>query len=237
MKFAVDFHIHSCLSPCGDNDMTPNNIVNMALLKGLDVISVTDHNTALNLPAVQEAAVKNGIAFLPGIEVQTKEEVHMLCYFKSVENAVEFGNSIYGLLPDIENNPRLFGDQIIMDSCDNVTGYLNKLLLSSADITIDALLKKTQIMEGVCIPAHIDRPSFSIITNLGFIPDDLHIRTVEMSSAVSDEETLYNTPYIKSMRILHSSDAHYLWDISERIHIIDLQYLTMTSILNYIKGQ
>lgn len=236
MPLYYDLHIHSALSPCGDDDMTPNNIINMAVLKGLDIIAVTDHNSTFNLPALYEVAKSNGIFLLPGIEVQTKEEVHVLCYFKKIENAMEFGEAIYRLLPDTPNNPNLFGHQYIMDSNDSITGCADKLLLSSADISINQLSELSSSYEGCAIPAHIDRTSYSIISNLGFIPDMLNISTVEISRSCSMESALSMFPYIKKMNILRSSDAHYLWDISERENCLPIDEVSISKIFSFFCG-
>lgn len=237
MEYAVDLHIHSCISPCGDMDMTPNNIVNMAILKGLDIISITDHNTTQNLPAINKVALDNGIMLLPGIEVQTKEEVHMLCYFRSIDSALEFGNLIYSKLPDIKNNNEIFGEQVIMDCKDNIIGEVHKLLLSSSDISISNVIDLSNSFGGVSIPAHIDRSSYSIISNLGFIPPDLDIRTAEISKNMDFDTFKKAFPYTKNLRLIKSSDAHYLWDIFERESFIQVDELTMTNVLNYIKGK
>lgn len=236
MKFAYDLHMHSALSPCADNDMTPNNIVNMALLKGLDIISVTDHNSSSNLPALSKAAVLKGIMFLPGIEVQTKEEIHMLCYFKNTDDAVKFGDIVYSRLPDIRVNEDVFGEQLLFDSNDNITGKKHKLLLSSCDISINQLMDMSWKYGGLCIPAHIDRPSFSILSNLGFIPDNLDIRAVEISREKTASDTSLPYPSIRNMRLIKSSDAHHLWDISERVNFMELEELTKTNLLKYLKG-
>lgn len=235
MELAVDLHIHSSLSPCADNDMTPNNIINMAILKGLDIISITDHNNAKNLPASHKVALEKGIMLLPGIEVQTREEVHILCYFKKIVSAVEFGNIIYNKLPNIKNNEEVFGKQIILDSNDVEIGRLDKLLLSSADISISELLRLTLEYDGICIPAHVDRTSFSIISNLGFIPDDLNIKTMEISKNETESSFISKFPLLKNYRVIKSSDAHYLSDISERDNLITVQDFTLTNILNYLK--
>jgi len=236
MDFAIDLHIHSVLSPCGDIDMTPCNIINMALIKGLDIISVTDHNNASNLPSLSKVAVENGILLLPGIEVQTKEEIHMLCYFKTVDETVEFGNIIYNKLPNIKNNEDVFGSQIVMDSMDNEISKLEKLLLSSADISVKQLVDMVNSFKGVCIPAHIDRKSFSIISNLGFIPVEMNIKTVEISKNITANTAISNYNFLKNYRIIRSSDAHYLWDICERENFLSMEYLTLTNLLNYLRG-
>jgi PHP family Zn ribbon phosphoesterase len=235
MKLAADLHIHSALSPCSDNDMTPNNIINMAILKGLDIISITDHNCALNLPAFQKTAYDLGIFLLPGIEVQTREEIHMLCYFPSVEHALELGETIYKMLPETCNNARLFGEQLIMDSNDNIAGCVNKLLLSSADISIDSLIEIVCKMGGVCVPAHVDRSSYSIISNLGFIPKSYALNTVEISKGEDYTSASERFPCIKGLRMIRSSDAHYLYDILERESFIEIEELAISKIIDYIR--
>lgn len=236
MELASDLHIHSALSPCAEDDMTPNNIINMAILKGLDIISITDHNNTSNLPAFNEVAVENGIMMLPGIEVQTREEVHILCYFKKITNALEFGRIIYSRLPFIKNNEELFGKQLILDKNDAEIGKLEKLLLSSADISVSQLADLTDEFEGVCIPAHVDRSSYSIISNLGFIPESLNFKVVEISKTETQEHMHTLFKLLSNFRMIRSSDAHYLWDISERQNYVSVQEFTLTHILNYLKG-
>lgn len=237
MALFYDLHIHSALSPCGDDDMTPNNIVNMAVIKGLDIIAVTDHNSANNLHAIHEVAKKSGIMLIPGLEVQTREEAHMLCYFKTLDSATTFGSIIYNSLPYIKNNPDIFGNQHIFDGSDNITGCVEKLLLSSSDFSIAGLMELVEQFGGACIPAHIDRPSYSIISNLGFIPESLNIKTVEISSAMTPASSISKFPYIKGMNIIKSSDAHYLPDISERENSLPVDELTMSGIFDYLEGK
>jgi len=236
MEFAIDLHIHSALSPCGDRDMTPNNIVNMCILKGIDIFSVTDHNSAANLPPISKVAMENGIMLLPGLEVQTKEEIHLLCYFKNVEQALDFGNIIYETLPSIANDEALFGEQLLMDHEDNVVGKMDKLLLSSCDISVNELFKIVKSFDGVCVPAHVDKSAYSIISNLGFIPKNICIKTVEISKNITESAAISRFPYLKDYRIIKSSDSHYLFDIAERENFISLEYLSLTNILYYLKG-
>lgn len=232
MKFAVDLHIHTALSPCGDEDMTPNNIVNMALLKGLDIIAITDHNCCANLEAVIDAGRNKGLMVVPGIEVQSKEEVHIICLFKKLDNALEFGELIYKSLPNIPNNEELFGRQLIIDSSDNVVGKQEKLLLSSSSYSINEVFDLTKQFEGICIPAHIDRSGYSIISNLGFIPPDLKIEVVELSKKAIPEKL----SFLKNYNYVVSSDAHYLWDISEREYLIDLEYISIGQLFGALQS-
>ena len=206
MKLAVDLHIHSCLSPCGSEDMTPNNIVNMSKIKGLDVIAVADHNSAKNLSAVAKLANRNGLLFLPAIEVQTKEEVHVLAYLPSVQSALELGEVIYERLLPITNREDLFGSQIIMDENDEEICREERLLLQSADITIDELGQIVKAKAGACVPAHINKRSYSLIHVLGFIPENT-FNTLEISTAAP-----ISTVNTASYHLMFNSDAHYLGD-------------------------
>ena len=136
MRLNYDFHIHSCLSPCGDNDMTPNNIVGMAGILELNAIAVSDHNSALNLPAVCKLGEERGLLVVPAIEITTAEEVHVLSLFPSLESALHMGEEIYTLLPDVPNAPEIFGDKLIMDENDQVAGTVEKILINATSLSI-----------------------------------------------------------------------------------------------------
>lgn len=213
MTRSYDLHIHSCLSPCASDDMTPANIAGMAHIKGLSLISLTDHNTGANLPAMAEAADAYGLIFVPGIEVTTSEEVHVLTYFADVNTAVNFGDALYHSLPDIQNRPDIFGNQLIMDAADNVTGALPKLLLQATPYTLDAIVRMAKRDGGCAVPAHINRDSFSLLANLGFIPDGL-FQCVEVAKSLP-------SPVLPcEYRVLHSSDAHELGAIAEPLETL-----------------
>jgi 3',5'-nucleoside bisphosphate phosphatase len=237
MEFAVDFHIHTALSPCADEDMTPSNIVNMALLKGLDIIAVTDHNSCSNLPAVMEVARENGLMVIPGMEVQTKEEVHIVCLFKRIEGAVKFAEIVYNSLPDIKNNEEVFGQQLIINAKDEIIGKEDKLLLSSAALSVNDVFILVRGLGGICIPAHVDRPGFSIITNLGFIPPNLKVKTIEISKKFTPEEAFKKYPFLSKFNYIVSSDAHYLEDISEREFFIELDCLSVSELFDKLEAK
>lgn len=230
MEFAVDFHIHSALSPCGDEDMTPNNIVNMALLKGLDIIAVTDHNSCSNLPAVMEAARENGLMVIPGMEVQTREEVHIICLFKRMEGAMKFAEIVYNSLPGIKNNEEIFGRQLIFNKLDEIIGQEDKLLLSSTVLSVNDVFVLVRGLGGICIPAHVDKQGFSIITNLGFIPPNLKVKTIEISKKNTPAAVFKKYPFLSKFNYIISSDAHYLQDISERDFFIELDCLSVSEL-------
>lgn len=236
MEFAVDLHIHTALSPCGDEDMTPNNIVNMALLKGLDLIAVTDHNCCANLEAVIDVGRNHGLMVIPGIEVQSKEEVHLICLFKKLAAACEFGSLIYDSLPDIPNNEDLFGRQLILDASDTMVGKVEKLLLSSCAYSVNEIFQMVKERDGICIPAHVDRQGYSIISNLGFIPKGLDVRVIEISKKTEPQAALNKMPFLKGYKTVVSSDAHYLWDISEREHFVEMEYLSPSKLFEALQG-
>ncbi|SHE83128.1 hypothetical protein SAMN02746089_00867 [Caldanaerobius fijiensis DSM 17918] len=211
----ADLHIHTALSPCASDDMTPNNIVNMALLKGLNAIAITDHNSSLNTRAVIEAA-RGRIKVIPGIEVQSKEDVHILCLFKNSDGAESFSEIIYRHLPRINNKEDIFGNQLIMDCNDNVIGSENKLLLNAVDLSIEDICTYARECGGISIPAHVDRQGYGILYQLGFIPDDLGFTYIEVSRSC-DIGTFFNIyPDLKRYHVIKSSDAHQLGDILER---------------------
>lgn len=226
MKIFVDLHIHTALSPCADNDMTPNNIVNMAKIKGLDAIAITDHNSCENVNACIEAGKAADVIVIPGMELQTKEEIHLICLFKDLNSAQEFQKYVYNRLPSIENVVELFGQQLLFDSNDNIIGHKRELLLSSVDISLDDAVSNVKKLNGVCIPAHVDREAYSIISNLGFIPDYLNLRTIEVS----------NKHYGKyrGFRTITNSDAHYLIDILERETCLNPPNTSIEEILNLL---
>ena len=217
MKVFYDLHIHSALSPCGDEDMTPNNIVNMSLLKGLDVIAVTDHNSCGNVRAVMGAAAGR-ILVLPGMEVETTEEVHILCYFPSIKQAEQMEKMIRENRPVIKNRPDIFGRQLYFDAQDRIVGEEETLLVASSGLSIEQVFSYARKSGGIPVPAHIDRTSYSVLSNLGFLPPELQTSAVEITAV--NRKTMekdYQEQYI-----LTSSDAHYLGDISEPVWYMDI---------------
>lgn len=228
MRISYDLHIHSCLSPCGDIDMTPNNIVNMAVLLGIDAIAVSDHNSSLNLPAIFEVAKDTNLIVVPAIEVCTNEEVHMLCLFYTLEDSINFSNEIYNYLPPFQNNEAVFGRQLIMDSKDCKIGSEDKLLINALSIGIDKLLKTMIKYDGIAIPAHVDKSSYSIISNLGFIPEEYNFSCIEIKNPQSNIQ-------FNGLRI-SNSDAHYLEHIEEPTNFLDVNEKSVKGIIDKLKG-
>lgn len=233
MNIALDLHIHSVLSPCGDCDMTPNNIINMARIKGLDAIAVTDHNSAENVEAVMKLGYKRGIIVVPGLEVQSREEVHLLCYFAQLKGVLEFQRNIYEYLKG-ENKPDFFGEQIIMDERDNIMGYSRRLLIGSVNLSVEHIVNVVVGMGGRVVPAHVDRKAYSIISNLGFIPPSLDIKSIEISRPQNAINFLREHSQLKKYNIVHSSDAHRLEDILEREFFLDVHEKSVPGILEQL---
>lgn len=213
MELNYDFHLHSCLSPCGDNDMTPYNLVNMAKIMGLDVIALTDHNTCLNCPAAIKAGEEAGILVIPGMELCTDEEVHVVCLFPDLENALEFSSYVRERIPPVENREKIFGEQLIMDEKDGIIGKENLLLTTAANVSLDKVPQLVKEYGGVSFPAHIDRSSYSVISNLGMIDEYMGFTTAEITMTADKNEYMEKYPVLRKMHILTSSDAHYLENI------------------------
>lgn len=229
MKVKCDFHIHSCLSPCGDLEMSPEAIAAEAKRKGLDIIALTDHNTALNTPAFRAACNSAGLFALYGIEITSSEEAHVLALFKTPELAVEMGKKIYQSLISEKNDPEKWGDQVYVDEDENILGELDKYLAGGASIySISELLNMTKDMGGMFIPAHIDKPMFSIKSQLGFLPDEDY--TAVGLTKIPPVMNLHGIPYITN------SDAHYLHNIGDRSFTLDIENLTFTDIKKAIQS-
>lgn len=230
-KLFYDLHIHSCLSPCGDEDMTPANIVNMAKLIGLDVIAVTDHNSCKNCPAVLSYAQKNDILAIPGMELCTMEEVHVLCFFSDLKDAMEFDTYVYNRLIKIPNQEKFFGKQEIYDDLDTKVGEEPYLLVNATEISFDSLDELMKEYKGVYIPAHVDKGSNSLISNLGFVPPDARFGCIEIKDINRQEELLKANPYFLECNIIINSDAHTLGRINEAEHFLKTRQKSSKAVL------
>lgn len=229
MSAFCDLHLHSCLSPCADDDMTPWNMVGMAKIKGLDVIAVTDHNAVLNAEDAIAAGQEYGVAVIPGMEITSREEVHMLAYFYTLEDALRAGEEVYEHLPQIHNEPMLFGNQIIMKDGDTPSGTLDKLLINATDLSVDEVCALVRRHGGIPLPAHINRGSNGMIGALGLMPFLPEYPVVEVYKAIPCPA--YAT---KGRFLLHSSDAHHLEDIQEQVFELDCEP-TVEGVLGYIE--
>ena len=222
--YRCDLHLHSCLSPCGDEDMTPGNIVGMSLLNGLQIVALTDHNSTKNCPAFFKIAKANGIIPVAGMELTTAEDVHAVCLFRDLESAMAFGEYVDAHRFKIQNQPEIFGHQSITDENDEVVGEEQYLLLNASYLSLEEAYAEVKKRGGVCYPAHIDRASNGMIAMLGDFPPDPHFTAFELRDGEALEESLQKYPIIRERELMHvvSSDAHYLTDIAEEGFAIEL---------------
>jgi len=214
-EIPCDLHTHSCLSPCADDDMTANNIANMAMLCGMEIVALTDHNSLKNCPAFFAACGRTGVLPIAGVEICTREEVHVLCLFPSLDAGMAFDSHIERLIPDFVNNPKIFGNQYVLDADDRIVCEAPKLLISACDVSIDELPALTRRHGGIAIPAHIDRTSNGIISNLGFIPAEYEFTCYEVKDRANLPKLTLENPPLARAQIVYNSDAHTLTDIGE----------------------
>ncbi len=235
MKIYYDFHLHSCLSPCGDAEMTPHDLVQMAAILGLDAIALTDHNTCGNCPAAAEAAREIGITFLPGMELCTAEEAHVVCLFPTLENALAFEAAVAPTLPPIQNRPEIFGEQVICNALDEPIGTQDILLTTASGISVDDVVEVVRSFGGVAIPAHIDRPSYSVTAALGDVPP-VGFTAIEITASGDIEALKSRHAAIGDCPLLLSSDAHRLDDIGEAAAYLELPDCTPQTIIAALNG-
>ncbi len=221
-KYYYDLHIHSCLSPCGDDDMTPGNIAGMAMLNGLNIVALTDHNTTGNCPAFFAQARKYGIVPIPGMELTTAEDVHVVCLFRSLADAAAFEDRVREKRIFVKNKPAIFGHQYIMDEEDSPVGEEEGLLINATTLSIEDAYDLVKAFRGVCYPAHIDRPSNGMVAVLGDFPPDPPFTAFELNSGDSTAEYLGRFPLLKEKTRAVSSDAHYLENIASAEHFFML---------------
>ena len=209
--------------------MTPNNIVNMSIIKGLDIIAVTDHNSCGNVEAVMKAA-GDKILVVPAMEVETSEEIHMACYFRSLEDAKEAEKILKKNMTGIKNKTHIYGHQYFMDENDEITGEEENLLVTSTKLSIYEVFDMVNSFGGAAVPAHIDRTSYSVLSNLGIMPDDINFASVEITpknrKSMEEEYSGYN--------IISSSDAHYLENISEMEYKFELEMKSAENVIDFL---
>ena len=231
-----DLHIHSCLSPCADDDMTPCDIVRMARLKGLDVIALTDHNSCANCAAAMAAGEREGVLVLPGMELCTREEIHVVCLFAELPGALGFAGQVEARLPDIRNRPEIFGRQLRMDEWDGLAGEEPRLLLTAADIGFGEAAAKAAARGGAAFPAPIDRPALGAIGVQGWQPPGNPYAAAELSAGCDREVFLRARKDTAGLRILVDSDAHSLGRISERSHCLALPELSRRAVVEAVRN-
>jgi PHP family Zn ribbon phosphoesterase len=235
-RYKYDLHIHSCLSPCGDSEMTPNNIVNMAKLLGFDIIAITDHNSSLNASAVVRAGEKEGLLVIPGMEICTSEEAHVVCLFRDTEKAENFSRYVYDRMPDVKNKPEIFGRQDIMDDSDKITGTLERLLITATSISVNDILSETRKFGGTAFPAHINREAYSVVSALGYLPEEAGFKCVEITADCDIDAFRKEHPEIEGLHVLTDSDTHYLENFRDPGPWVELPEKTADSAIDLIDG-
>ncbi|MHB1296379.1 MAG: PHP domain-containing protein [Anaerolineae bacterium] len=206
----ADLHVHTVVSPCAEVEMIPPLIVQRAMALGLGLIAVTDHNTAENVAAVQVAGERVGLAVLPGMEVQTREEVHILCLFDELSQVLDWQEHVYERLPPRKNRDDVFGAQFVVDAEGEFIRMNERLLLTSVDLSVDEVVNQVRMRGGLPIAAHVDRPSFSVLANLGFIPSALALAACEVSRWTPPQEAATRFPDLLGRPLIVSGDAHRL---------------------------
>ncbi|MFH0777630.1 MAG: PHP domain-containing protein [Candidatus Eisenbacteria bacterium] len=210
--FKADLHIHTCLSPCADLEMSPKAIVARAQMEELDIIGICDHNSAENVAAVRAAAAGCNVSVLPGLEITSQEEVHVLALFAEPEPAARMQEIVYGCLPG-KNDEEAFGVQVVVNEEGEVLSFNDRLLIGASTLSIEEIVDNIHALDGLAIASHIDREGFSIIGQLGFIPENLELDALEISPRIPYGEAL--TRFTSHHPLTCGSDAHYLEDIGK----------------------
>jgi PHP family Zn ribbon phosphoesterase len=214
--YTADLHIHSCLSPCGDLDMSPRNIVATAIEKKLDIIAITDHNASENIVATIKAAREKPLTVLSGMEVASAEEAHLIALFDKFNAMEQFQQVVYDNLISFKIDQRAIEEQVIVNEKDEVEGFNDHLLFGATALTFQQLVDEVHHLNGLAIASHVDRESFSVIGQLGFIPDDLPLDALEISPKMSIEQARILFPDTNRFPLIKSSDAHYPKDIGRQ---------------------
>ena len=221
-RYYYDLHVHSCLSPCADEDMTPANIAGMAALNGLGIVALTDHNSTKNCPAFFKQAKRLGIIPIAGMELTTAEDVHVICLFRTLRDAMAFDTFVEERRPQIENRIDIFGNQTLIGDDDEPIGEYPRLLIHASSLSLDDAYREVIARGGACYPAHIDRPANGTVATLGDFPASPSYTAYELKDVGKDEEYRARFPLLNRLIRTVSSDAHTLGDIAEATHFFDL---------------
>ncbi len=235
-QYRADLHLHTCLSPCAEEEMGPLAIVRQAKKKGLDVIGICDHNSTKNVAAVCKAGRQEGLVVIGGIEVCSREEVHILCLFDGEESLQEMQLLIDENLHS-QNNPRYFGRQYLCDEYDVILGSETKLLIGATELSVEDIVANTHRLDGVAIASHVDRDSFSIFSQLGFVPDGLQIDALEVSPRHSVAEVRQHFPKTNGYPLVCFSDAHRLAEIGVSSSIFTAHSPCVTELHKVLLGR
>lgn len=235
-QFRADLHVHTVLSPCGDLEMSPVNIVEAAVLRNIDILGITDHNSTKHCALIKKMAEKKGVYVLCGVEITTKEEIHCLAFFENNDSLVAFQEYLDTHLPDVKNRPDIFGHQVVVDEDEMILEQVDQLLISGLNQSIDEVQEVVHGLGGVFIPAHIDRPSYSLISQLGFIPDDLIVDAVEISARTTKLEITKRFPGLMPLAFIGNSDAHHPSAIGGRYTLLEMKEASFKEFTMALRG-
>lgn len=235
-SFRAEFHLHTVLSPCAAVEMIPPLIIEEALSKNINLIAVTDHNAIDNINAVIKAAVGTSITVMPGIELQTREEIHSLCLFDSLDQAAQFYKQIQNTFPDIKNNAEFFGEQFVVDETGEFIRREERLLITSSSLTLKEAWEKVIAFGGILIPAHVNRTTFGLLPVLGMVPTDIDLQIIEISCHTSFLQAINQYPQLSNYSLIQGGDAHTLEDIQGWNQFTILEP-TIKEIMLALKGQ
>jgi 3',5'-nucleoside bisphosphate phosphatase len=233
--FRCDLHIHTCLSPCAELDMYPRALIDKCIAEGLDVIAITDHNASENIPFVRRCAEGKSLTVLSGMEITSSEEVHILALFDNYTDLLKIQKLIYENLPG-ENKEEVFGCQAIVNDLDEVEGFNGRLLIGSTRLSLSDIIAEIHSRGGLAIAAHIDRESFSVISQLGFIDPDMPFDALEISHFTGLTEGRRRFPKLDNYAFIESSDAHYLKDIGSAATMISMKEPTIAELKKAFAG-
>jgi hypothetical protein len=236
VEFRADLHIHSCLSPCADLFMTPRNIIEKAASCGINIIAVCDHNSAENIAVTQEIGRKRGVVVIPGMEITSSEEVHVLGFFESLERVFEMQELVYGHLQPGDNDEDAFGMQVIVNEEDEVLGFNRRLLIGATDLSVNRIVELIHWFHGIAVASHIDREVFGIIGQLGFIPLEAGFDALEISSRTGMDEAVGKFSRYRSLPWITSSDAHQLEDIGRKTIGLYMNHASFEELTLVLRG-
>lgn len=235
--FRTDLHIHTVLSPCGDLDMSPVRIIQEAKKRNLDIIGIADHNSTLHTEVTIELGKKEGITVFPGVEVNTREEVHCLAFFENTDDTKRFQEFLEQHLPKIKNKPDRFGHQLQVNGKEEILNEVEELLIVGLEVGIGEVEKEVHRLNGVFIPAHVDRQMNGIYAQIGFVPDDLKVDALEVSASVMLADFLEKRSELKNAVLITNSDAHYTDQIGQVVTEYYLNEPTFEEWAKALKGE
>jgi 3',5'-nucleoside bisphosphate phosphatase len=233
--FVAELHCHTVLSPCAEVEMIPPLIVQTTIEHGIRLLAITDHNASANIEAVQQAARGTELIVLPGMELQTREEVHLLCLFDTLEQSTAWQAIVDEHLPPLENNIEHFGEQFVVDETGEFIRRESRLLLTSAAMSLEDAIGRVNSIGGLAIPAHVNRPAFGLIANLGFVPVDVKIEALEVSRHLNVADAVKKFPQIKGYPLVQGGDAHRLDELLGA-NVFEIEAPAMTELRLALQG-